>query len=110
MWKLVTGEPYAGKSHVRFGGRGGAEPSLSLSLRRSFVAGVGLFVQWMAFGAFYTAGETLRAPRGTELAASCWFWLRMCFGGDAHAGASCRVQLGAPPAAQASLLRGGLVL
>ena len=32
MWKLVTGEPYAGKSHVRFGGRGGAEPSLPLSL------------------------------------------------------------------------------
>ena len=31
MWKLVTGEPYAGKSHVRFGGRGGAEPSLPLS-------------------------------------------------------------------------------
>ena len=33
MWKLVTGEPYAGKSHVRFGGRGGAEPSLPLSLK-----------------------------------------------------------------------------
>ena len=33
MWKLVTGEPYAGKSHVRFGGRGGAEPSLSIPMR-----------------------------------------------------------------------------
>ena len=32
MWKPLTGEPYAGKPHVRFGGRGGAEPSLPLSL------------------------------------------------------------------------------
>ena len=31
MWKPLTGEPYAGKPHVRFGGRGGAEPSLPLS-------------------------------------------------------------------------------
>jgi len=23
MWKLTTGEPYAGEPHVRFGGRGG---------------------------------------------------------------------------------------
>ena len=30
MWKPLTGEPYAGKPHVRFGGRGGAEPSLPL--------------------------------------------------------------------------------
>ena len=33
MWKPLTGEPYAGKPHVRFGGRGGAEPSLPLSVR-----------------------------------------------------------------------------
>ena len=31
-------EPYAGKSHVRFGGRGGAEPSLPLSPRPSYAA------------------------------------------------------------------------
>ena len=31
MWKPLTGEPYAGKPHVRLGGRGGAEPSLPLS-------------------------------------------------------------------------------
>ena len=35
--------------------------------------------------------------QGTMLAASYWFRLRMCFWGDAHAGVSCRVQLGAPP-------------
>ena len=34
--------------------------------------------------------------QGTELAASYWFWSIMCFLGDAHAGASCRVQLGDP--------------
>ena len=26
MWEPLTGEPYAGKPHVRFGGRGGREP------------------------------------------------------------------------------------
>ncbi len=31
MRKLATGEPYAGKPHVRFGGRGGQKPSLPLS-------------------------------------------------------------------------------
>ena len=32
MRKPTTGEPYAGKPHVRFGGRGGQKPSLPLSL------------------------------------------------------------------------------
>jgi hypothetical protein len=32
MWKPLTGEPYAGELHVRFGGRGGPKPSLPLSI------------------------------------------------------------------------------
>ena len=47
-------------------------------------------------GTFYTAGETPRAPRGTELAKMQCFGLRGCFWGDAHAGVSSQVQLGAP--------------
>ena len=61
MWKLVTGEPYAGKSHVRFGGRGGAEPSLPLSIKLRCLNR--LICPNVACGAFYTAGETPRAPR-----------------------------------------------
>ena len=34
--------------------------------------------------------------RGTELAVNYWFSLRICFWGDAHAGVSCRLQVGAP--------------
>ncbi len=36
-------------------------------------------------------------PGGSVLAVGYWFRLRMCFLGDAHAGVSCRLQVGAPP-------------
>ena len=62
----------------------------------SCAACLGLFAQRMAYGAYYTAGETPRAPRGTELAKMQCFGLRGCFWGDAHAGVSCQVQLGDP--------------
>ena len=39
---------------------------------------------------FYTAGETKRGLRDTELAANSMFLVSRCFWGDAHAGASCR--------------------
>ena len=41
--------------------------------------------------------SAIRHAQGTELDASYWFWLRMRSWGDAHAGVSCRVQLGDPP-------------
>src|ERR1700680_188688 len=39
MRKPATGEPYAGKPPVRFGGRGGQKPSLPLSVERLAFAG-----------------------------------------------------------------------
>ena len=41
--------------------------------------------------------SAIRRYQGAELATSYWFRVRMCSWGDAHAGASCRVQLGDPP-------------
>ena len=70
---------------------------------------LGLFAQRMAYGAYYTAGETPCAPRGTELAKMQCFGLRGCFWGDAHAGASCQVQLGAPIPADCTLARIGIL-
>ena len=49
-----------------------------------------------ACGAFYTAGGIVARPGGGVLAVGYWFWLKMCFLGDAHAGVSCRLQVGAP--------------
>ena len=67
------------------------------ALRPGFAAGRGLFAQRSSAGAltFYTATETVARP-GTELAVNYWFSLIMCFWGDAHAGVSCRLQVGAP--------------
>ena len=48
---------------------------------------------------FLHGGRDATRSQGSVLAASYWFRLRMCFLGDAYAGVSCRVQLGAPPAA-----------
>ena len=41
--------------------------------------------------------STIHRYQGAELATSYWFRVRMCFLREAHAGASCRVQLGDPP-------------
>ena len=38
---------------------------------------------------FLHGGRDATRSQGTELAVSYWFGLRMCFLGDAHAGASC---------------------
>ena len=50
MWKPLTGEPYAGKPHVRFGGRGGTEPSLPLSSAPSRATLLVLFEVGLADG------------------------------------------------------------
>src|SRR5436190_19322412 len=42
--ELPTGEPYAGKPPVRFGGRGGVNPSRPLSERHTFTIGSHPFV------------------------------------------------------------------
>ena len=72
MWKPLTGEPYAGKPHVRFGGRGGAEPSLPLSIQLGAppAAQAALLAEverWRAD--FYTAGGMF-ALLGAEMLSS----------------------------------------
>ena len=50
MRKLPTGEPYAGKLHVRFGGRGGREP-FSTPIRKFAIAVVSNnFAAWSSAG------------------------------------------------------------
>ena len=61
----------------------------------SFAAGVGLFAERRPAALFIRRVGWSRA-QGAVLAVSYWFWLRMCFLGDAHAGVSCRLQVGAP--------------
>ena len=51
--------------------------------------------RWCAY--FLCGGEMVALPGGSVLAVGYWFRLRMCFLGDAHAGVSCRLQVGAPP-------------
>ena len=122
MWKLVTGEPYAGKSHVRFGGRGGAEPSLPLSgppLPSPFPLGypptASRRSRWCFLGrrpCGRLQPSATRRSQASPLPArrvqggapgpfGCKAVIRSdpgsgAFWGDAHAGASSRVQLGAP--------------
>ena len=65
----------------------------------SFAAEVGLVAQRSSAGAlaFYTATETV-APLGHRACGKLVVWVKnVLLWGDAHAGASCRVQLGAPP-------------
>ena len=64
MWKLVTEEPYAGKPHVRFGGRGGAEPSLPLSRSaRRVKSAVGGLKAGKIFGAHLSFDLTPKSTR-----------------------------------------------
>ena len=68
-------------------------------------AGIGLIGQRSSAGAltFYAASWMVALPGGSVLAVDYWFRLRMCFRGDAHAGVSCRLQVGAPSFPLASL-------
>ena len=54
-------------------------------------------------------GRDATRSQGTELAKIWCFGLRGCFWGDAHAGVSCQVQLGAPIPADCTLARIGIL-
>ena len=51
MWKPLTGEPYAGKPHVRFGGRGGVEPSLPTPIQATSNKAAGFAVAEVGYAA-----------------------------------------------------------
>ena len=62
------------------GSEGGEAQSLPYPYRRgeASLLGVGLFAQWMAFGAFYTASETPTVPGHRASLASSAIRVYLC--------------------------------